>query len=515
MTAPTMSPRRAWLQKAAGLIAAASATPALLNAQPPAPRSPRMQGLLDQLNQQSNWRSIELRLLRRISLGMNATEAARVKAMGFSAYLEEQLNFTALDDSACEARVHQNYGRMLAYTPRQVSDMYQFTGDFGPLVAGPWASMTMERSVFSTRQLYERMVEFWSDHFHVTLYAFLGGKPFLDRDVIRPNALGKVGDLIRGSMKNPSMLIYLDQTSSTRFGPNENYARELLELHTVGFDGGYTQRDVAELARVLTGWSVDANGNFLYRANNHDFGAKTSFGMSFLARTPIYNGQNGIDEGEAFGEMLVNHPRTKRFISTKLLQWFVRPDPTEAQIQPVINAYTATGGDIKAMLRVVLTPANVAKAPARLKRPSHYVASAMRATSAAALPMENYRTNFSSLLNPVGGMGQPLANWPTPDGYPDRDDFWAGLIVDRWRNIGNVVQTANTAPGWSVVDLASFMTMATPDGVVQQINQRMFGGEMSPELGIEVRAIVAPGVTNSRVLDALRLTVMSPEFNFY
>ena len=182
------------------------------------------------------------------------------------------------------------------------------------------------------------------------------------------------------------MLHYLDQVSSTRFGPNENYAPELLELHTVGFDGGYTQKDVAELARVLTGWSVDGDGKFLYRANNNDFGAKSCFGMTFPARTPVCSGQSGIDEGEAFGEMLVNHLGTKRLIATKLLQWFVRSDPTQAQIQPVIHTYTATGGDIKAMLRVVLTPANLAKAPARLKRPIHYVASALRATSATVLP---------------------------------------------------------------------------------------------------------------------------------
>ncbi len=494
------------------MIAAASATPALLDAQPPAPRSPRIQGLLDQLNQQNNWRSLELRLLRRISLGMNATEVARVKAMGFSAYLEEQLNHTAIDDSACEARVERKYGSLLARTAREGYDARDAGTENRDFVA-PWRTMTAERAAFSARQLHERMVEFWHDHFYTPATAFPNTRFQFDNNVVRTHALGKFGDLVRGSMRDPTMLDYLDQAFSTRFGPNENYARELMELHTVGWNGGYTQTDVSELARILTGWSHD-RGTFVFRANNHDFGTKTCLGMTFPARAQQFSGTIGMDEGIAFGEMLINHPSTKRSLSTKLLRWFVRPDPTEAQIQAVVSAYTASGGDIKAMLRVILSPSNLAKAPARLKRPFHYIVSALRSTNATVVPFQDIVRDFS-VVGVMFGMGHGVGAWPTPDGYPDRDDFWSGLIVDRWRNIPNIVQSANTSPGWSVVDLSLFTTTPTPDGVVQEINRRILGGEMSPELAAELRTILAPGVTNSRVLDALRLAVMSPEFNFY
>jgi hypothetical protein len=496
-----------------GAAAAVLAPGATASAQPPR-RQELIGGLLNRLGQQTTWRSPELRLVRRLTMGLTEAEVTRIGTIGYDAYLEEQLTPARLDDSALDARVQSTYGRVLALTPRQLMDGDERGTSYFE-VHLPMRMLVAERAVFSRRQLQERLVEFWSDHVYVPLWNFRGLTPIHLEQHVRPHVLSTVGALVRASMRSTSMLVYLDQVWSTRFGINENYARELMELHTVGWDGGYTQADVVGLARVLTGWSMDENGNFAYKAGNHDFGAKQVFGMSFPARAQAFSGSAGMDEGIAFGEMLINHPQTKRFIATKLLRWFVTPTPSPAQIQAVINAYGAEG-DIKAMLRVVLSRANISRAPAKLKRPFHYAVSALRATSPTINPVVDIRRDFISLVYPINDMGHSVGNWPTPDAYPDRAEFWAGLVVDRWNAVNNhLVQNATDAPGRAVLDVAAFTGGGTADGVIATINRRLFGGEMSAELATELRFALRNGVTETRVLNAVRLAVCAPEFQFY
>jgi len=508
---------RTGLGAAAGGAVLASAGTALaptpLAAQLPTSRNARLGGLLSQLGQQAAWTSPELRLLRRTSHGQTAAQVARALDLGYEAYLEEQLNPQRLDDSACENHIAATYRDLLALTPRQAMNIADNGSPYFQLIR-PLGRMTVERAMLSERALLERMVEFWSDHFHVPIDGAYSLKLFHQQQVIRPNALGKVSDLIHASMRSSAMLWYLDQVWNSKWGINENYARELMELHTVGWDGGYSQSDVRELARVLTGWSVDGQGIFQYKADLHDFDAKTVLGMTFPARAPG-TGTAGMDEGIAFAAMLANHPATKRFIAAKLLRWFVRPDPTDAQIGTVVTAYTRSGGDIKAMLRAVLSREHLMRAPAKLKRPMHLMVSALRTTGARAVPVVDVRRDFDGLYFPLEAMGHRVGGWPTPDGYPDRAEFWAGMIIDRWNNVNTVLQVANTASGWTIVDLELFMTTPTVDGVVDAIRARLFGGEMSADLDTELRTVLAAGVSRSRVLDALQLATMAPEFQFY
>lgn len=518
MTDSSLQSRRQWLRGSATALGAAALAPALASdadAQPPRPsNTTRLPGLLNQLGQQTQWRSPELRLVRRITQGMNEHEVARVKALGYEGYLEEQLNPSRIDDSAMDARLQNPmYTRVLGYTPKQLFDINE-RGTLYFDVQLPLTMMTTERAIFSRRQLQERMHEFFLDHLHVPIWNFGGGSITHYERVIRPHVLGSFGDMTRAGMRSTAMLQYLDQIWSTRFGINENYARELMELHTVGWDGGYTQDDVVGLARMLTGWSANANWEFEYKAGNHDFGAKSAFGMSFPARAQAFSGTAGMDEGIAFGEMLIRHPSTKRFLSTKLLRWFVTPEPTEKQITDVMAAY-GEQGDIKAMLRVVLSRENISRAPAKLKRPFHYGVSVLRAVSATIRPATDIRRNYLTLVFPFGGMRQPFMNWPTPDGFPDRAEFWAGLVVDRWNEVqGNLVNTFDE-PGRAVTDVTRFTADGTVDGVVQSINSRMFGGEMSPALDGELRTMLRSGVTPDRVLNAVRLAASAPEFQFY
>ncbi len=518
MTDQPMPNRRQWLKGSATALGAAALAPAAFateaDAQPPRPgNATRLPGLFNQLTQQTQWRSPELRLVRRITQGLTDRDVARVRALGYEGYLEEQLNASRIDDSDIEARLRTPlYTRLLGFTPRQLWDLDQRGAAYFEAQL-PMSLLTTERAVFSRRQLQERMYEFFLDHLHVPAWD-RGLPPIHYERVIRPHVLGSFGDLTRAGMRSTSMLLYLDQVWSTRFGINENYARELMELHTVGWDGGYTQADVVGLARILTGWSANENWEFEYKAGNHDFGAKTAFGMSFPARAQAFSGTAGMDEGIAFGEMLIRHPSTKRFLATKLLRWFITPTPTEKQITDVMTAY-GEQGDLKAMLRVVLSRENVMRAPAKLKRPFHYGVSVLRAVQPALRPIADLRRDYLVLAYPFGGMRQPFMNWPTPDGYPDRAEFWAGLIVDRWNEVQWNLVSDFEAPGRAVTDPSRFIGDGTVDGVVRTIDARLFGGEMSAALDAELRALLRGGVTSGRVLNAIRLAVTAPEFQFY
>ena len=218
------------------------------------------------------------------------------------------------------------------------------------------------------------MVEFWSDHFNQDIDKVQTLLVADQRDVIRKYAMTTFPQLLKASAHSASMMVYLDQNASSSKAPNQNYAREIMELHTLGVDGGYTQDDVAELSRVLTGWSVDKNSLFTFNANQHDTGNKVVMGKTITGAS----GAAGQQEGETMLDFLVNHPSTAKFIATKMLKWMVTPTPTDAQIASVSAVYRATGGDIKSMLRAMLIDSWITAAPMKLKRPFHFAISAIR-----------------------------------------------------------------------------------------------------------------------------------------
>ena len=189
------------------------------------------------------------RLVRRVTLGVTPEEVARAQQLGWQGYLNYQLNYTRINDEDVEATIAQQWPLM----SQTSTDL--FSADAGQ-VQKQLRESTLYRSAFSRRQLYQRMVELWADHFNQDLdkvgYLLVADQ----RDVIRTHALGKFPDLLKASAHSASMLVYLDQNSSRKGAPNQNYAREIMELHTLGVDGGYTQDDVAELSRVLTGWTI-------------------------------------------------------------------------------------------------------------------------------------------------------------------------------------------------------------------------------------------------------------------
>ena len=486
-----------------GALAAVGLRPARATAQGrkrPAPPQRRFQTIAQSEvpGAPAAWTDKHARLLRRASYGPTQSDLALVKSVGYQAWLQRQLKYTRIDDSAVESLVAQRYPDL----SKTGEDLYALSS--GTLEA-ELQQATIFRAAFSQRQLYQRMVEFWSDHFNID-YAKVGYLKLLDdRDVIRKHALGRFGDLVKASAKSAAMLAYLDQAGSRVGRPNENYARELMELHTLGVDGGYTQTDVAELARVLTGWTITGRGVFSFNPALHDWGAKTVMGLTIPAGNSSM-GQDGVKEGERVIDMLLAHPNTARFIATKMIRWLVNSEPTETQIRTVSAVYRSTGGDIAAMVRATLNEQWIANAPARYKRPFHFLVSSLRAMNPTVLSTDPVNRQLAVL-------GQTLFEWDTPDGYPDRIEYWAGNITTRWQFANTLANYKSTAT--ITLDHTPYLT-AGADGAIELLNKNVFAGELSPATRTALRTYLGGGTLNeTRVRETIGLAIASSDFQWY
>jgi uncharacterized protein (DUF1800 family) len=446
----------------------------------------------------AEWDASGTRLVRRVTLGITPAEVQRVNTMGYQGYLNYQLNSSRIDDTTLENVIAAKWPLM-----NQSADTL-FSADAGQ-VQSQLRESTIFRSAFSQRQLHQRMTEFWSDHFNQDLdkvgYLLVADQ----RDVIRKHALGKLPDRVNPDPHSASMMVYLDQNASRNTAPNQNYAREIMELHTLGVDGGYSQNDVAELSRVLTGWTVIGRGQFVFRPELHDWGSKTVLGVTIPAGSPSL-GQDGIKEGEQMLDLLVSHPSTARFIAGKMLRWLLTPNPTETQIAAVASAYRATNGDIKAMVRAILNETWLPASPMKLKRPFHFLVSALRATNA------NVNT-ATALSNALTNLGQQLFAWDTPDGYPDKIEDWAGNILPRW-SFATTMSNFNSTTTVQV-DTAPYRA-GSQDAAIDLIDQNFFGGEMPLVTRTGLLSYLKAGTFNdTRVRETIALAISSNAFQWY
>lgn len=309
----------------------------------------------------------------------------------------------------------------------------------------------LTRDIYSNAQLQEVMTDFWMNHFNVYLRKNEATPYYLvsfERDVIRPLALGKFEDLLEATAHSPAMLLYLDNAESigphspaaeraeiaaarrggnqrkAREGLNENYARELMELHTVGVNGGYTQADVTEVARILTGWTVERpqrGGGFAFDPNRHEPGTKKALGQKFK--------DHGEEEGRELLHYLATRPATAQFISRKLAIRFVSDDPPQSLVDRMANTYLSSGGDISAVLRSLYhSPEfwSTSVYRAKVKTPLEYVVSAVRASNANI-------QNLRPIANELRTLGMPLYGSVPPTGYNWQASTWVstGALVDR------------------------------------------------------------------------------------
>jgi len=379
--------------------------------------------------------------LNRLTFGPRPWDYQRTRKLGdtgqaaFAAFLDQQLAPEKIDDPAAENAVRhfevlqEPLGELFEYQDKHLLDAL--------------VRSTVLRAVFSERQLYEVMVNFWSDHFNID--PSKGDAKWLkvadDRDVIRAHALGKFPAMLRASALSPAMLWYLDGRVNKKANdadkPNENYARELMELHTLGVHGGYTQKDVMEVARCLTGWGVQEVGrsklnlgSVEFKPFQHDRGEKVILGHVIPAipkkAKPEEIERLGRAELDTVLGIVGLHPATAKFIATKLCQRFIADDPPAATVSTVAEKFIASGGDIPTTLRALFaTDAFRTTRGTKLKRPFHFIVSALRATHAttdAGRAVQDY------LLR----MGHAPFHYPTPDGYPEEAAPWLGTLLWRW-----------------------------------------------------------------------------------
>ncbi len=263
--------------------------------------------------------------------------------------------------------------------------------------------------------LLAKMTEFWFNHFNVSITkgptrAFVGSYAA----TLRSQALGKFEDLVLASARHPAMLLYLDQAQSNVRGLNENYARELMELHTLGVNGGYTQADVRELARILTGWTVALGQGkaFAFNPRQHDTGDKVLLGQSFK--------NAGVQEGEDAIRMLARHPATARRVTLRLAQAFVSDQPSAALQTKLADTFTRTQGDIRAVMQAIVESPEFWSADSSLfKTPLDYACSVLTAQGGVKDQRDVQQT-----LGFLSQAGQPMHAWPTPDGYKTTAATW-------------------------------------------------------------------------------------------
>jgi uncharacterized protein (DUF1800 family) len=416
-------------------------------------------------------------------------------------------------------------------------------------VLGELAEAKLLRAIYSNRQLDEVMTDFWFNHFNV----FIGKGPdryminAYEREVIRPHALGKFKDILAATAKSPAMLFYLDNWQSVGpnselalYGPqrrggrrgrfarprpqqgknrpsglNENYAREIMELHTLGVDGGYTQKDVTELAKVLTGWTIEKpqlGGSFKFNERAHEPGNKYVLGRKI--------GEHGEKEGEEMLDVLAHHPSTARFISRKLAMRFVSDNPPQSLVDRMADTFLKKDGDIREVLRTMFHSTEFWAADAyraKMKTPFEFVASAARASGADI-------QNALPLVGTLNRMGMPLYAMQPPTGYSMKAEAWVNSSALLNRMNFALQLASGKLPGTSLDPQGLIRGPAPADSqaALAALEQSILAGDVSPQThAVMQKQLGDPQISQRRLDDTDKkpnygaiagLIMGSPEF---
>jgi uncharacterized protein (DUF1800 family) len=408
-----------------------------------------------------------LHTLRRMTFGPMPEMFDQARRLGLDAFIEEQLSPDSIPDPEIDSLLQP-----FSTLNMNVAERLQLAENIQS--ARELIDATILRQWHSQRQVFEMMVDFWGNHFCIYIGKFLCKVLKTDDDlkVIRPNALGKFRDLLYASAKSPAMLIYLDQAESMGESPNENYARELMELHTVGVESGYSHHDVAELARVLTGWTVSGPGNqrigpgiYYFNPEIHDYGEKHVMGLMISP--------TGESEGEMILDMLASHASTAHFISQKLACRFVSDSPDPALVDALAQVFIQSDGDTRQILRALLKSEQFKTSVGqKFKKPLDFFISTLRLTGTTI------SGNSRKLQEQLRLLGQIPFSWQPPDGYPDAAEYWATTsgLLDRW-NFGFLL-VSNAIKG-ATVDLNALTKDAgTREDVVDVLSNRFLGERM-------------------------------------
>lgn len=470
-------------------------------------------------------------LLNRCAFGPRPGEVERVARLGTQRWLDQQL--TGPDESPLLEPALVPYRAAFAPPAELVGDwlgegwedetrnLRQLRRELKPYYREHMrrlAAAELTRDILSQRQLEAVMTNFWANHFNVFAskgFVRIFGGDYLER-AIRPRALGKFSELLLATARHPAMLLYLDNAQSRREKPgaspkrrgglNENYARELLELHTLGADAGYSQTDVQEVARVLTGWSVEAlrGGRFqyAYRRSAHDSGEKRILGQLFPA-----GGQE--EEGVRLLQLLARHPATAKHLARRLCARLVTDDPPPSCLDAATSAYLRSDGDIKQVLRAIFTDAafwSPATRGRKLKTPLELLASTARALDARP-------DGTLDLAITLEELGEPLLQERAPTGYPDAEPEWAssGGMLARLRFASDLGQgkLSGLQLAWSEMLPSS----ADASSLVTRLGQQLLAMPPDSRTLAVVRGELA-GIADAeqRRAVAVALLIGSPEF---
>ncbi len=514
-----------------------------------------------------------LHALNRLGYGPRPGDVDHLYQTGLEKWIDQQLHPETIDDSALAARLDhyptiamssaalldqyptpevaaKRMGISLDAYRKKLEEIAKARAAAGkpPEPTGPQAILNdlteakFTRAIYTERQLEQQMVDFWFNHFNVFFYKNAYLPTSYERDVIRPHALGKFKDLLSATAHSQAMLFYLDNWLSAdprafdrlkrltpqqrraqaglppvggKRGLNENYGRELLELHTLGVDGGYTQKDVIEVARCFTGWTLrdlQKDPQFYFDNRLHDPDEKRVLGKKIHA--------GGIKDGEKVIEMLSKHPSTARFISTKLARHFVSDDPPPALVAAMAKTFLKSDGDIRAVLRTMIySPEFWSRHSyrAKVKRPFELVASTARALASdvdAPLPLVYW----------IARIGEPLYQCLPPTGYADRAEAWVntGALLNR---LNFAMALASNRIRGTRVELTALVgtdVTSDPKAALNRAIDEFLGGQVSPETRTTLeQKSVDPQVLRAKLDDPIQqvdlgiltgLVLGSPEF---
>lgn len=535
---------------------------------PPGAPDPRLRPPQETLARPPAW----VRAWHRLGYGITPTAKQEFDAFGnndvarYEAMLEQQLAWESISDSALEARLAAAGYSTLAKTLPQLWADHVASGpayEVRMLPAWEVQRASLVRAVFSRRQLHERVTTFWHDHFNVMLSDYDAGPVYVhyNRDVMRSHAMGNFRAMLEAMARSTSMMFFLDNRTNRRSGPNENFARELLELHTFGAENylgfvnpsavppcpedptypiGYTDIDVYETAAAFTGWSVrtgtGGDGTFVYNASDHDTGPKMVLGMYLLPE------QAALKDGRDVLDRIASHPRVAKFICHKLIRHFATDMPPQSLVNSaaaIFRAQWQNPDQLRLVLRHILRSEVVREGwDGKRRRPSEVVAAAMRAAGADwTLRPDHDRSN--DFMWRLGATGHSPYDWPAPNGYPDTATAWSGAnsFAMTWKMLGwlteasdgtqrlmPIVETSRAAVGqWTPRALVDFWCQRVLGHAPAAARLQMLYRFMAQNGGIDNTVIVDDNAwrgsdlkghyNHDRLRSMVSMLLMSPEFS--
>ena len=452
-----------------------------------APRRPIMAGPGTANNSQAQLVTLQpipfaVRALNHLTAGATAASVAEFNALGgndtarLTAFVDQQLNPAAINDSALDTRLSGSGYTTLNKSLTQLWADYRIITTDSSAPARETQRAALVRAVYSRRQLQEVMVDFWQNHFNVAISNSSAAPVYVhyNRDVIRANVFGNFRTMLEAVGQSTAMLYYLNNASNSRSGPNENYARELLELHAFGAENylgfvnpfqvppcpedtaypiGYTDLDVYDAAAAFTGWTVkdgrngfptENDGTFAYRQAMHDAGPKLVLGMYVNPEQPA------MKDGRDIYDRLATHPRVAKFICKKLIRRFVSDRPDQALIDSAAAIFRAnwqSPDQIKLTLRhILLSNAFIHGWGQKNRRPFELMAAAMRACGSDWTVKGGSETRSNDFMSRLATTGHSPYDWAAPNGYPDVGVTWAGSnnMVTTWKMLSWLTETVDT-----------------------------------------------------------------------